>query len=112
MYFDKQYLNRIITNIVKNAFQSIPHSREPKILVDLSIQRNNLEIIIEDNGKGISDEDKKEIFKPRFTTKSSGSGIGLSMVKKIIEDYDGEITFESAEDVGTKFIIQLPYTHE
>lgn len=112
MFFDKQYLNRIVTNIVKNAFQSIPHTRQPIILVDVAIDRGNLVIIIEDNGKGISEEDKKEIFKPRFTTKSSGSGIGLSMVKKIIEDYDGKITFESAEDVGTKFIIQLPYTHE
>lgn len=112
MYFDKQYLNRIITNIVKNAFQSIPHSRDPIILVDLSIQMNNLVIIIEDNGKGISEEDNKEIFRPRFTTKSSGSGIGLSMVKKIIEDYEGNISFESTEGVGTKFIIQLPYTHE
>ena len=112
MYFDKQYLNRIITNIVKNAFQAIPHTREPIILVDLSIDRDKLVVIIEDNGKGISEEDKKEVFKPRFTTKSSGSGIGLSMVKKIIEDYDGEITFESTEDVGTKFIIHLPYNHE
>ena len=53
-----------------------------------------------------------EIFGARFTTKSSGSGIGLSMVKKIIEDYDGIIRFETVENLGTKFIIQLPYQQD
>lgn len=109
MMFDKQYLNRIITNLVKNAFQAVPNNREPNIAVDLSIKNRFLYITVEDNGIGISEEDKKDIFKPRFTTKSSGSGIGLSMVKKIIEDYNGIIRFESVENLGTKFIIQLPY---
>lgn len=110
--FDKQYLNRIVTNIVKNSFQAIPPNRTPKVSVDINLKDDMIFITIEDNGKGISEEEKSQIFKPRFTTKSSGSGIGLSMVKKIIEDYNGKITFESFEDLGTKFIIQLPYTNE
>ena len=109
MMFDKQYLNRIVTNLVKNAFQAIPHTRTPNVLVDVSLKNDNLTLTIEDNGKGISEEEKREIFRPRFTTKSSGSGIGLSMVKKIVEDYDGVIRFESVENLGTRFIIQLPY---
>ena len=112
MMFDKQYLNRIITNLVKNAFQSVPSSREANIAVDLSIKNKSLFITVEDNGIGISEEAKRDIFKPRFTTKSSGSGIGLSMVKKIVEDYDGAIRFDSVENLGTKFIIQLPYNEE
>lgn len=107
--FDKQYLNRIVTNIVKNAFQSIPMNRTAIISVDVSLVENHIMIIIEDNGKGISDDEKQEIFKPRFTTKSSGSGIGLSMVKKIIEDYNGSIEFDSTVDVGSKFIIKFPF---
>jgi len=106
---DKQYLNRIVTNVVKNAFQSIPMHRTPVICVDVSVSGEDLMIIVEDNGKGILEEDKQEIFKPRFTTKSSGSGIGLPMVKKILEDYNGSIDFESTMDVGTKFIIKFPY---
>lgn len=112
MMFDKQYLNRIVTNLVKNAFQSIPHNRTPNILVDISQKNDNVILVIEDNGRGISEEDRREIFRPRFTTKSSGSGIGLSMVKKIVEDYDGIIRFETVENLGTKFIIQLPYQQD
>ena len=112
MMFDKQYLNRIITNLVKNAFQAVPNNRKPNISVDLSLDKGSLFITVEDNGVGISEEAKKDIFKPRFTTKSSGSGIGLSMVKKIVEDYDGIIRFDSNENLGTKFIIQLPYNEE
>lgn len=109
MMFDKLFLNRIVTNIIKNSFQSIPSDREALVKVDVYKKKDYIFIVVEDNGKGISEEDKSEIFKPRFTTKSSGTGIGLSMVKKIIDDYDGIIRFESVENVGTKFIIQLPY---
>ena len=112
MMFDKQYLNRIVTNVVKNAFQAIPPHRTPNISVDISTTARSLVMIIEDNGIGISEEDRKEIFRPRFTTKSSGSGIGLSMVKKIIEDYDGSINFESVPDLGTKFIIKFPLRND
>lgn len=109
MMFDKQYLNRIVTNIVKNSFQAIPSDREAIISVDVSIIKNELIIIIEDNGVGIEESDFKDIFKPRFTTKTSGTGIGLSMVKKIIDDYNGVIYLESEKGKGTKFIIKLPY---
>ena len=112
MMFDKQYLNRIVTNVVKNAFQAIPNGREPKVSIDLKIAENQLILSVEDNGIGIAEEQYKEIFKPRFTTKRSGTGIRLSMVKKIVEDYDGLIYFESIEEVGTKFIIKFPYKNE
>jgi two-component system, NtrC family, nitrogen regulation sensor histidine kinase NtrY len=109
MMFDKLYLNRIITNIVKNAFQAVPQDKIASIAVDVMVNGDELIILVEDNGIGIAEENLKNIFKPRFTTKNSGTGIGLSMVKKIIEDYDGVIYLESKVGVGTKFIIKLPY---
>jgi len=112
MMFDKQYLNRIVTNVVKNAFQSVPVGKVAKIDVNIFVQNKELILTIEDNGVGIPNNDLKDIFKPRFTTKTSGTGIGLSMVKKIIDDYDGVIYFESTLNKGTKVVIKLPYEDE
>ena len=111
MYFDKQYLNRVITNITKNAFQSIPNNIEPKVKVEVFLKNNFLHINISDNGEGIPLKAQKSIFVPKFTTKNSGMGIGLPMVKKIIDDYDGTIRFESKVSEGTTFFIMIPY-HE
>ncbi|WP_282629602.1 sensor histidine kinase [Empedobacter sedimenti] len=111
MHFDKQYLNRIITNITKNAFQSIPKSRKAKVKVDVLLTGDFLHLTIQDNGDGIPVEAQDSIFIPKFTTKNSGMGIGLPMVKKIIDDYDGTIRFESEISVGTTFYILIPY-HE
>ena len=60
------------------------------------------------NGKGISEHDKEKIFIPNFTTKNSGMGLGLAMVKKMIEGIDGKIWFESTENIGTTFFVELP----
>lgn len=111
MHFDKQYLNRIITNITKNAFQSIPHTRKAKVKVDIILIESFVHITIQDNGDGIPVEAQDSIFVPKFTTKNSGMGIGLPMVKKIIDDYDGTIRFETEVAVGTTFYILIPY-HE
>ena len=65
-------------------------------------------ITVEDNGVGISEEVKTKLFTPLFTTKSKGQGLGLAVVKRLIESLNGKITFESVEGKGTKFIIELP----
>ena len=109
MRFDKQYMNRIITNINKNAFQSIPQSLTAKVRVDVALVKDFLHITIQDNGNGIPIESQDSIFVPKFTTKNSGMGIGLPMVKKIIDDYDGTIRFETEIFVGTTFYILIPY---
>jgi len=61
-----------------------------------------------DNGKGISDEDKDKVFEPKFTTKTSGMGLGLPMIKNIIEAYGGTLYFESQKNIATIFTVQLP----
>ena len=106
--FDRTQLIRVITNLLKNAFQAIPEDRTPDIKVSISEKDDNVNISISDNGYGISKTDTEKIFEPSFTTKSSGMGLGLSMIKSIITAYNGNITFSSKSNVGTTFNINFP----
>ena len=107
---DKTQLIRILTNLVKNAIQATEKVENPLIEVTVLSENNNLKITVSDNGKGISDDVKDLIFEPKFTTKTSGMGLGLAMIKNIIEAYDGVISFTSKEEVGTVFTVILPKT--
>jgi nitrogen fixation/metabolism regulation signal transduction histidine kinase len=105
---DKTQLVRVVTNLVKNSIQAIPEDSEhPKIEVQVFSEGNNVKITVSDNGYGISEETKTKIFEPKFTTKSSGMGLGLAMVKNIVETYNGSITFTSELGVGTTFTVTL-----
>ena len=106
--FDRTQLIRVITNLLKNAFQAIPVERTPKIDVNISDDDNFVKISISDNGYGISKTDTEKIFEPSFTTKSSGMGLGLSMIKSIINAYNGDISFNSKTNIGTTFNINFP----
>jgi|TARA_R110000868_G_scaffold676_3_gene4844 signal transduction histidine kinase len=106
---DRTQLVRIITNLVKNAIQSIPEFQERKqIRVVVKKHLNNVLIMVEDNGVGINPVDVNRIFQPKFTTKNSGMGLGLGIIKNIIENYKGTITFETEYGKGTRFIVSLP----
>jgi signal transduction histidine kinase len=106
---DRTQLVRIITNLVKNAIQSIPEIQEYKrIRVAVKKEQNNVLIIVEDNGVGINPMDVNRIFQPKFTTKNSGMGLGLGIIKNIIENYKGTITFETEYGQGTRFTVSLP----
>lgn len=104
---DKTNLNSAIGNLIKNAVQAIGSKPNGRIDVVLTALDGKYEISIKDNGKGIKEEDKKMIFVPNFTTKSGGSGVGLSLAYNIIQASGGTITFESLEGVGTTFFIEL-----
>ncbi|MBQ4822078.1 HAMP domain-containing sensor histidine kinase [Aquimarina sp. MMG016] len=106
--FDRTQLIRVVTNLVKNAIQAIPEDRTPKIIVDVFSENGEVVITVADNGVGITEENKKKIFEPKFTTKSSGMGLGLGMVKNIVETYNGSITFTSQQDKGTVFKVKFP----
>jgi len=105
---DKTQLIRIVTNLIKNAMQASEKEENPIIEVKVVSETDNVKITVSDNGKGISEELKSLIFEPKFTTKSSGMGLGLPMVKNIIEAYDGNISFTSQEGLGTIFTVILP----
>ncbi len=105
---DKTQLIRVVTNLVKNATQSLANVENPKIEVKVSNQNGNVIISVADNGKGINEEDKNRIFEPKFTTKSSGMGLGLPMIKNIVEAYGGSITFTTEINRGTVFTVTIP----
>ncbi|WP_233549715.1 MULTISPECIES: sensor histidine kinase [unclassified Flavobacterium] len=106
---DRTQLIRIITNLVKNATQSIPEDQEEKqVLVSVNEVKDNVIISVKDNGIGISSENIDYIFEPKFTTKTSGMGLGLGIIKNIIENYKGTITFETELGKGSTFIVSLP----
>ncbi|MDI1254769.1 MAG: ATP-binding protein [Flavobacterium sp.] len=108
---DRTQLIRVITNLVKNAIQSIPENQEYKsIVVWVKREENNVLITVEDNGVGIEPENSQYIFEPKFTTKTSGMGLGLGIIKNIIENYKGTITFETKYGRGTVFTVSLPLT--
>jgi len=106
---DRTQLIRIITNLVKNAIQAIPEQQESKMIsVAVKKEGGNVLIVVEDNGIGIKTEDINRIFEPKFTTKSSGMGLGLGIIKNIIENYKGSISFETEYGKGTRFTVSLP----
>jgi signal transduction histidine kinase len=109
MLMDRTQLIRIITNLVKNATQAISEENEnPSVLLSVSKENSNVIIEVKDNGIGISEDNKTHIFEPKFTTKNSGMGLGLGIIKKIIENYNGTITFESAQNIGSTFTVTFP----
>ncbi len=108
VFSDHNQLLRMLTNLIENAKQAIPAEQAGIINVSLQVNENEATITIADNGIGISPEVAQRIFQPYFTTKSSGTGLGLAMTKKIIEFWKGEIWFETEEGKGTTFFIRLP----
>ncbi len=110
LYFDKGYLNRTLTNLVKNAIQAIPEDREGRIELSVRKEGELLHIEVKDNGTGIPKDQQEKIFMPYFSTKVIGMGLGLPIVKSMIESGGGKIWFDTIENQGTTFHILLPLT--
>jgi two-component system, NtrC family, nitrogen regulation sensor histidine kinase NtrY len=108
VYTDKEQLLRVFNNLIRNAIQAIPQEKQGKIDIRMRLEKNTYVVAIQDNGTGISDELKEKIFSPNFTTKNGGMGLGLALVKNIVESSSGQIWFESTIGEGTTFYIQLP----
>jgi nitrogen fixation/metabolism regulation signal transduction histidine kinase len=108
MKADKTHMNRVFTNLLANAVDAC----QDKPVCDIKIKeiQNDgvITISVEDNGEGIPDEMRSKIFTPNFTTKTSGTGLGLAMTKSIVEQAKGNIWFETEEGKGTTFFVQLP----
>jgi signal transduction histidine kinase len=105
---DHLQMLRVLNNLIKNALQSIPNDRTPDIKVKLEVQKEQYLITITDNGIGIQEEDLERIFEPRFTTKTSGMGLGLAIVRAIILGHKGKIFAKSTLGSGSTFYLYLP----
>ncbi len=106
---DQSLMGRIISNLIINGIQSVPKSQKPNIKVFLTRKdASKIHIQIKDNGLGISEMIYDKVFLPNFSTKYTGSGIGLAIAKRGIEHAGGSIWFETQENVGTSFFIELP----
>lgn len=106
--FDRTQLIRVVTNLVKNATQALHDIDNPRILVNVEDEGDMVSISVSDNGIGISEENKDKVFEPKFTTKSSGMGLGLAMVKNLLETFNGSISFTSKRNKGTIFTVRFP----
>jgi nitrogen fixation/metabolism regulation signal transduction histidine kinase len=112
VHADRTQMNRLFTNLLQNAIESIPESRPGVIRVSSRITAGEVEVTVSDNGTGIPEEMRSRIFTPNFTTKSSGTGLGLAMSKGIVEQCKGSIRFETSSDTGTRFFVRLPLCTE
>jgi signal transduction histidine kinase len=107
VFADKNQLIRILNNLVKNAIESIPHDKKGKIVLKLYSKGDKAIIQVSDNGSGVPDDMKDKIFQPKFTTKDSGSGLGLAIASNMLESMNGRLYFDSEENIGTNFYIEL-----
>ena len=108
VYADKTQLNRLFTNLLQNALEACHGMDKRVISVSEDLQEDSIILKVADNGEGIPDNMKSKIFMPNFTTKSSGTGLGLAMSKTIVEQARGKIWFETMEGKGTIFFVELP----
>jgi two-component system nitrogen regulation sensor histidine kinase NtrY len=105
---DRDQLLRCFNNLLKNAIEAMPPGRPGLIEIEYNINQHSILLKIKDNGNGIPDTLRERIFEPNFTTKSSGTGLGLAFVKNSIENAGGKVWFETETNAGTTFFLNFP----
>ncbi|MBL4678857.1 MAG: GHKL domain-containing protein [Mucilaginibacter sp.] len=105
---DRDQLLRCFNNLLKNAIEATPDDRQCEIEINYLVTTKNILFTIKDNGSGIPENMREKIFEPNFTTKSSGTGLGLAFVKNSIENANGKVWFDTAIDAGTTFYLSFP----
>jgi signal transduction histidine kinase len=106
---DGQKLRQVFANVLQNALEAFgPRADAGRVEVTLRAEGDRAVVEVSDTGVGIAPEDREKIFLPFFTTKPSGTGLGMSIVKKIVDLHGGDIAVESAPGRGTRVRIALP----
>jgi signal transduction histidine kinase len=114
IFVDKEQLMRVFINLVKNGLQSIPRNRKGIIRITLAVDSQQSPedpralVTVSDNGKGIPEEIRDKLFRPNFTTKSAGMGMGLALSSSIVRSLGGKIWYETKDGEGTSFFVSLP----
>ena len=114
VYIDTDLIHQVLWNLFVNSLDAMPDGGQIKILVRKAtlFLRDAVEIVISDSGTGIPSHELDKIFEPFYTTKTEGTGLGLSMVQRIIDDHGGTVDVKSKEEKGTTFYIKLPVGNE
>ena len=113
VYADREQLSSAFVNLIKNGIQAVPEDRPGEISISLKVENGNAVVAFSDNGTGIREDLRDRMFEPNFTTKTSGMGLGLSIVKNVVDNLQGRIWYETKMDVGTTFFIEIPvYTEK
>jgi signal transduction histidine kinase len=107
---DRNQIMRMLNNLIQNAIQATKNEVDRKVIIRLQKKNNTYLIEVEDNGMGIPKELEDKIFKPNFTTKTKGMGLGLAIVQTIVTNHHGDINYIKAKDRGTIFRVQLPFS--
>lgn len=111
---DPEAIKRAVANLVDNAVEAMQNSllREVHISTALLVAKDMVEIVVSDTGEGVTPELKEKLFLPYFSTKRRGTGLGLTIVSRIVEDHRGTIRVEENAPVGARFIVELPLVAE
>lgn len=108
LFADRTQLNRLFTNLLQNAVEACANRDQRIIRMNEQLNGEFITVSVTDNGEGIPEQTQSRIFTPNFTTKTSGTGLGLAMSKGIVEQAKGEIWFVTKEGVGTTFYVKIP----
>jgi signal transduction histidine kinase len=106
------HIEQIFINILRNAVEAVEHKQGGKVTLTARLDGEFVEFDFIDNGEGIPQEAKQHLFTEYFTTKHNGTGLGLTIVKQLIENYGGTISFESVQGQGTIFRVRFPVVGE
>ncbi|MDA0196660.1 MAG: HAMP domain-containing sensor histidine kinase [Bacteroidetes bacterium] len=105
---DQKLIGRTVSNLIINGIQSVDGSKKPEILIKMTRSSTKVTVEVHDNGNGIPEEIQSKVFVPDFSTKDTGSGVGLAIAKRGVEHAGGSIWFETDVKEGTTFYILLP----
>jgi signal transduction histidine kinase len=105
---DRDQISRVFNNLIQNAIQAVPANRAALIEITVLVESGMARVAVRDNGQGIPEAIRQKVFSPNFTTKSSGMGLGLAICRNIVQQAGGQIYFQTDEQSGTTFFVELP----
>jgi len=103
---DPTEIERVVFNLLTNAVEAMPDGGD--LTVRISSHGGESRIVVEDTGTGIGEADRKHLFRPFFTTRERGVGMGLAICRRIVEENGGSVAFETLRGKGSRFTVKLP----
>ena len=108
--FDLKQMKRVLINLLENSITVLPDGGNIEIAVSYDKEKQVVYLAVSDNGPGVADNDKLRLFEPYFSTKKSGTGLGMAIASTIVSDHGGQITVTDNEPTGAIFTVELPIT--